>query len=324
MSLSKSESIALKQIRAAAKDATERGDHAALAALPGQIDSLIANEASEELATALRNIRQVRAHYRAQQIAELVAKAKEMGETDGYNVACEDEGDQGRGAQYVIDHADENADPNSWVNWANEADLPGCLGVRKALVTSAVFDAYLGGLCEGYGRRAAELREAADEDAEPTLVGWSIGADGITVRGEIPDNDMDAWRRVFVFAAEAITGLNGAEAERAVDAVIKLAGQIEDDPRNEGGVRELFPWSISGLEEVEYDGDGTGINALDLRDAALEAWEWPSYYKFEGGEALWFENNGRCAVAFNGNAIWTDAGSIEEGIGRVILGQVIE
>ena len=222
MSLSKSESIALKQIRAAAKDATERGDHAALATLPGQIDSLIANEASE-----------------------------------------------------------------------------------------------------GYGRRAAELREAADEEVEPTLVGWSIGADGITVRGEIPDNDMDAWRRVFVLAAEAITGLDGAEAERAVDAVIRLAGQIEDDPRNEGGVRELFPWSISGLEEVEYDGDGTGINALDLRDAALEAWEWPGYYKFEGGEALWFENNGRCAVAFNGNAVWTDAQSIEEGIGRVILGRVI-
>lgn len=321
MALSKSESKALKQIRAAAKDAAERGDHAALAALPGQIDSLVANEASEELATALRNIRQVRAHYRAQHIAELVVKVKEMGETDGYNVACEDEGDQDRGAQYVIDNADE--DPDSWANWAAEADFTGCLGVRKALVTSDVFDAYLDGLCAGYRRRAAELREAADEEVEPTLVGWSIGADGITVRGEIPDNDMEAWRRVFVLAAEAITGLDGTEAERAVDAVIKLAGQIEDDPRNDGGVRELFPWSINGLEEVEYDGDGTGINALDLRDAALEAWEWPSYYKFEGGEALWFENNGRCAVAFNGNAIWTDAGSIEEGIGRVILGRVI-
>lgn len=306
--MDKTETLALKEIRRSIKDATECGDHARLDELRSHIDTTIA-ESSKEMAAALKALPLVRAYYRAESDEELLAQVREIGDEHGYDRAGEHEGD--RGAEYVVDFANTEM---QWIPYS-EDDSRDMLA-EKIGTTSARLDrigwwtAYLAGLIAGYERRAAEL-------AEPELTGWIVDDRGVTVRGRFVGNDFEPWGVIFRMAAVEITGIDDEEkANTLLDSVVAMHGQFDDGS-------ELFPWSINGLEEVEYDGDGTGINALDLRDAALEAWEWPSYYKFEGGEALWFENNGRCAVAFNGNAIWTDAGSIEEGIGRVILGRVI-
>lgn len=312
------ESLALKQIRAAANDAEARGDVAALAALPCQIDAVIVDGASEELATALRNLRQVRAHYRAIDDAALLVRVGELGDEHGYDRACEDETNHDRAIEE--DHTAGDFAESFGTDEQRDfvADKLGTTGARLDRIDW--WSAYAAGLAAGYNRRREEL-------AEPVLNGWSVGSEGVTVRGRIEPNNMDAWEHVFVLAAEQITGLDGEAAQRIVDSVVAMAGQIEDDPREDGGVRELFPWrlpdgfdndfEIDELHEVlrtEYE------QSDDVTECEFGRWG-------EGdqrGQAIFFEETGRCGVIFNGNPIWTDARSVEEGVGRVVLGQVIE
>lgn len=318
--MDKRESLALKQIRSAARDAEARGDAAALAALPGQIDALIANGASEELATALRNLRQVRAHYRAIDDAALLVRVGELGDEHGYDRATEDEGDEGRGPEYVLDFLNTPSQWDEAYDTQENADF-----IAKKLGTTAArltrldwWPAYVAGLIAGYSRRGQEL-------AEPVLLGWAIGQDGVLIRA-VARGGAEAFGQACRMAFEQITDREGQEAEELFDSVTSLGdGQVEPDPRVEHGLQELFPWRIHGLTEIEYSENCEEIEQADFRREAIESKdEWPEYYKFNGGFALYFADAGRCGVVFNGDAVWTDAKSIEEGVGRVVLGQVIE
>lgn len=309
--MDKSESLALKEIRRSIKDATERGDHACLDELRRHIATTI-KEASPEMAAALKALPLVRAHYQAESDADLLAAIREIGHDHGYDRACEDDSDPERGEEYVVNTIVDEA--YFVENWSTDESRDHIATVVEStpsrLARIAWWPAYVAGLIEGYGRRRAELME-------PELTGWTVDERGVSVRGTFTGNDFEPWAQIVRMAAMQITGIDDEEkANDVLSSVTAARGQFDNGS-------ELFLWAIGGLEEVEYGESCEEITAIDLRHAALDADEWPGYYRFDGGQALWFEDDGRCGVVFNGDAIWTDAKSVEEGIGRVILGHVI-
>lgn len=319
--LTTSESKTLKEIRAAIKGATEGGDHHSLAAIKESIVTML-DTASPALAAALKALPLVRAQYRAESDEALLQQLRDLGDEHGYERACEDSADPERGAEYVIETVQTIDSFAEAFGTDEQRDF-----IAEKLGTTAArlnridwYAAYGAGLVTGYHRRGEEL-------GEHMLNGWSVGSDGVTVRGRIPPNDMEAWEQVFLLASEQITGLAGAEAQRVVDSVVTMAGQIEDDPRETGGVRELFPWRLPDgfdndfeIEELHESLRREFEQSDDVTECEFGRWG-------EGdqrGQVIFFAETNRCGVVFNGDPIWTDAKSIEEGIGRVVIGQVIE
>lgn len=310
--MDKAETLALKEIRRSIKDATDRGDQARLDELCHHIDTTI-KEASPEMTAALKALPLVRAHYKAESDAELLAAIREIGDDHGYVRACEDDSDPERGEEYVVNTiVDEVYFAENWSTDELRDHIAAVVeSTPNRLARIGWWPAYVAGLIEGYGRRRAELME-------PELTGWIVDERGVSVRGTFTGNDFEPWAQIVRMAAIEITGIDDEEkANDTLSSVTAARGQFDNGS-------ELFPWSISHLEEVEYGEECEEITSLDLRQAALDADEWPEYYRFENGQALWFESDGRCGVVLNGDAIWTDAKSVEEGIGRVLLGQVIE
>lgn len=310
-----SESKTLKEIRAVIKGATDRGDHASLAAIKDSIITMLGT-ASPGLAAALKALPIVRAQYKAESDETLLQQLRDLGDEHGYERATEDE--ESRGIEYVIETVQTpRAFAGSFDTDEQRDFIADKLGTTAARLNRLDwYSAYGAGLVTGYHRRGEEL-------GEHMLTGWSVNSDGVTVRGRIPPNDMEAWEQVFLLAAEQITELAGTEAQRVVDSVVRMAGQIEDDPREDGGVRELFPWRLPDgfdndfeIEELHESLRREFEESDDVTECEFGRWG-------EGdqrGQVIFFEETGRCGVIFNGNPIWADARSIEEGVGRVVLG----
>jgi len=316
--LTTSESKTLKEIRAAIKGATEGGDHHSLAAIKESIVTML-DTASPALAAALKALPLVRAQYRAESDEALLQQLRDLGDEHGYGRATEDE--ENRGIEYVIETVQTpRAFAGSFGTDEQRDFIANKLGTTAARLDRLDwYAAYGAGLVTGYHRRGEEL-------GEHMLNGWSVGSDGVTVRGRIPPNDMEAWEQVFLLAAEQITGLEGGAAQRVVDSVVRMAGQIEDDPRETGGVRELFPWRLPDGFDNDFEIDELHEalrREYEVSDDVTEC-EFGRWGEGDQRQVIFFEETGRCGVVFNGDPIWTDAKSIEEGIGRVVIGQVIE
>lgn len=316
--LTTSESKTLKEIRAAIKSATERGDHASLAAIKDSIVTML-DTASPALAAALKALPLVRAQYKAESDEALLQRLRDLGDEHGYGRATEDE--ESRGIEYVIETVQTpGAFAESFGTDEQRDFIADKLGTTAARLDRLDwYSAYGAGLVTGYHRRGEEL-------AGPEVERVRVDSYGVHVSGYARSGDPEDWGRVVRMAESQLTGASEDEIRKnsAFELVLRFDGTLESDRENPDLLRESFRWSISGLKEIEYSENCDDITESNLKQAATAADEWPEYYRFEGGAALWFESDSRCAVVFNSDAVWTDAKSIEEGIGRAVLGQVIE